>query len=87
VKSRCYANYGALGVYTSGMTATQRTLSALIAIGATISALFLGERVGGPLARAILGPPPGFTRISLRVQPTGKPYSCKGCLWDSHSFW
>ncbi|MGB8010227.1 MAG: hypothetical protein WCF68_01325 [Terriglobales bacterium] len=42
------------------MTATQRTFSALIAIGATISALFLGERVGGPLARAILGPPAGF---------------------------
>jgi hypothetical protein len=42
------------------MTATQKTLLAMIAIGATISALFLGERVGGPLARAILGPPAGF---------------------------
>ena len=42
------------------MTATQRTLSALIAIAATIPALFLGERVGGPLVRAILGPPAGF---------------------------
>jgi hypothetical protein len=37
-----------------------RTLSALIAIGAAMSALFLGERVGGPLVRAILGPPSGF---------------------------
>jgi hypothetical protein len=42
------------------MTAMQRTLLAVIAIGATISALFLGERLGGPLARAILGPPAGF---------------------------
>ena len=42
------------------MTATQRTLSALIAIGVTMSALFLGECVGGPLARAILGPPAWF---------------------------
>jgi hypothetical protein len=49
-----------LSVYTSGMTAMQRTLLAVIAIGATISALFLGEHVGGPLARAILGPPAGF---------------------------
>jgi hypothetical protein len=42
------------------MTATQTTLMTGIAIGATMSALFLGERVGGPLARAILGPPVGF---------------------------
>lgn len=42
------------------MTATQRVLVAVIAIGATISALFLAERVGGPLARAVLGPPAGF---------------------------
>jgi len=42
------------------MTAMQRTLLAVIAIAATISALFLAERVGGPLVRAILGPPAGF---------------------------
>jgi hypothetical protein len=42
------------------MTAMQRTVLAVIAIGAAISALFLGERVGGPLVRAILGSPAGF---------------------------
>ena len=42
------------------MSATQRTVFAGIAIAATTSALFLGERVGGPIARAILGPPAGF---------------------------
>jgi hypothetical protein len=31
-----------------------------MAIGATISALLLAERVGGPVARAILGAPAGF---------------------------
>lgn len=33
---------------------------AVAAIGATLSALFFGERFGGPLVRAILGPPAGF---------------------------
>jgi hypothetical protein len=42
------------------MSAMQKALLAVIAIGATISALFLAERVGGPVARAILGPPAGF---------------------------
>jgi len=60
VKLRRYANYDSLGVYTLEMTATQRALWAFIAIGATISALFLAERVGGPLERAVLGAPAGF---------------------------
>jgi len=55
-----HANNDALGVYTFRMTATQRAFWALIAIGATSSALFLAERLGGPLARAVLGPPAGF---------------------------
>ena len=42
------------------MTAKRRALLAVMAIGATISALFLAERVGGPVARAILGAPAGF---------------------------
>jgi hypothetical protein len=63
----------------------QRTLLAVIAIGATISALFLGEHVGGPLARAILGPPAGFHEDSLHVQPWDKPCSCKPCLLALHS--
>jgi hypothetical protein len=42
------------------MTPTQRALWAFIAIGATISALFLAERIGEPLARAVLGAPAGF---------------------------
>jgi len=49
-----------LGVYTFGMTAAQRVLLAVAAVGVTISALFLAERVGGPLIRMILGPPAGF---------------------------
>ncbi len=49
-----------LGVYTPGMTAAQRVLLAVVAIGITTSALFLAESIGGPLIRTILGPPAGF---------------------------
>jgi len=42
------------------MNTTQRVQLAVLAIVATISALFLAERVGGPVIRTILGPPAGF---------------------------
>jgi hypothetical protein len=48
------------GVYTLEVTATQRAFWALIAIGITAGALFLAERVGGPVVRATLGTPAGF---------------------------
>lgn len=54
------ANCGPLGVYTLEMTAAQKALWAFIGSGVTVSALFLAERVGGPLVRAILGTPVGF---------------------------
>jgi hypothetical protein len=45
---------------TLDMTTARPALWALIAIGATIFALLLAERVGGPLIRAVLGTPAGF---------------------------
>jgi hypothetical protein len=60
------------------MTWTQRAFLVLVAIGATISALFLAERLGGPLARAVLGPPAGFQTDVTTPAAYGQAFLVQG---------
>ena len=85
--AHCFANYAPRGVYTLGMNATQRVLLAVLAIVATISALFLAERVGGPVIHTILGPPAGFHEDFTSRSAYGQSLLVQTCPGASHFFY
>jgi hypothetical protein len=65
------------------MVVRQRVLWALIAVFATTFALLLAERLGGPLARSVLGTPLGFHQHFTSRDALGQALLVQGMFLGS----